>query len=109
MKLECVLSEAAGGPCGQPRHFTTEVLESDALMMRSIRASLRAGGEPLKFGIDSTPPLRDCVAELLQSCGLELIEQRTLGDETARLGWLCHCNREVCPPVREAGRVVGWR
>jgi methyltransferase (TIGR00027 family) len=63
-------------------HFTTEVLESDALMMRSIRASLSAGGEPLKFGVDSTPPLKDRVAELLQSCGLELIEQQTLGDET---------------------------
>jgi methyltransferase (TIGR00027 family) len=64
-------------------HFTTEVLESDALLMRSIRASLSVGGEPLKFGLDSTPPVRDRVAELLQSCGLELLEQRTLGDETA--------------------------
>ncbi len=63
-------------------YFTTEVLESDALMMRSIRASLRAGGEPLKFGVDSTPPSRERVAELLQSCGLSLVEQRTLGPET---------------------------
>ncbi|HTP07878.1 MAG TPA: class I SAM-dependent methyltransferase, partial [Anaerolineae bacterium] len=63
-------------------HFTAEVLESNALLMRSIRASLSAGGEPLKFGIDSTPPLRDRVAELLQSCGLSLVEQRTLGQET---------------------------
>jgi len=63
-------------------YFTTEVMESDSLMMRSIRASLRAGGEPLKFGIDSTPPLRDQVAELLHTCGLELIAQQTLGDET---------------------------
>jgi hypothetical protein len=57
-------------------------LESDALMMRSIRASLNAGGEPLKFGIDRTPPLRERVVELLQSCGLTLVEQRTLGQET---------------------------
>jgi methyltransferase (TIGR00027 family) len=63
-------------------YFTTEVLESKALMMRSIRASLNAGGEPLKFGIDSTPPLRERAAELLQSCGLTLIEQHTLGQET---------------------------
>jgi methyltransferase (TIGR00027 family) len=63
-------------------YFTTEVLESDALMMRSIRASLKAGGEPLKFGIDSTPPLRERVTELLQSCGLALVEQRTLGEES---------------------------
>jgi arsenate reductase-like glutaredoxin family protein len=50
--------------------------------MRSVRASLNAGGEPLKFGIDSTPPSRERLAELLQSCGLTLIEQRTLGQET---------------------------
>lgn len=63
-------------------YFTTEVLESDALMMRSIRASLSAGGEPLKFGIDSTPPLRERTTELLEACGLHLVEQRTLGQET---------------------------
>ena len=62
-------------------YFTTEVVESNALMMRSIRASLSAGGEPLKFGIDSTPPLRDRVVDLLRSCGLSLVEQRTLGQE----------------------------
>lgn len=63
-------------------YFTTEVLESNALLMRSIRASLSAGGEPLKFGIDSTPPSRERLIELLQSCGLTLIEQRTGGHET---------------------------
>ncbi len=63
-------------------YFTTEVLESDALLMRSIRASLSAGGEPLKFGIDSTPPSRERLVELLQSCGLSLAEQHTLGQET---------------------------
>ncbi len=63
-------------------YFTTEVLESESLMMRSIRASLSAGGEPLKFGVNSTPPLRERVTELLQTCGLTLIEQSTLGQET---------------------------
>ncbi len=63
-------------------YFTSEVLESRALSMRSIRASLNAGGEPLKFGLDSTPPSRERLAELLQSCGLTLIEQRTLGQDT---------------------------
>ena len=62
-------------------YFTSEVLESQALSMRSVRASLTAGGEPLKFGVDSTPPSRERLAELLQSCGLTLIEQRTLGQE----------------------------
>lgn len=65
-------------------YFTTEVLESQALYMRSVRASLSAGGEPLKFGIDSTSPSRERVAELLQSCGLALVEQHTLGQETDR-------------------------
>ena len=63
-------------------YFTSEVLESKALVMRSVRASLKAGGEPLKFGIDSTPPSRERLAEFLQSCGLSLEEQRTLGQET---------------------------
>jgi methyltransferase (TIGR00027 family) len=78
-------------------YFTTEVLESDALMMRSIRASLSAGGEPLKFGVDRTPPSRERLAELLQACGLTIIEQRTLGQETEgkRLGRLRGCSREV--------------
>jgi methyltransferase (TIGR00027 family) len=63
-------------------YFTSEVLESQALSMRSIRASLSAGGEPLKFGVDSTPPSRERLVELVQSCGLTLIEQHTLGQET---------------------------
>ncbi len=64
-------------------YFTSEVLESKALVMRSIRASLNAGGEPLKFGVDSTPPSGEHLAEMLATCGLTLIEQMTLGQETA--------------------------
>lgn len=63
-------------------YFTTEVLESRALYWRFARASTRAGGEPLKFGIDSTPPSSERLAELLRSCGLSLGEHRTLGKET---------------------------
>jgi methyltransferase (TIGR00027 family) len=63
-------------------YFSSEVTESQAFAMRSVRASLNASGEPLKFGVDSTPPLRERVAELLQSCGLNLVEQQTLGQET---------------------------
>jgi methyltransferase (TIGR00027 family) len=63
-------------------YFTTEVLESQALYLRIVRTSLRAGGEPLKFGIDSTPPSSERLAELLRSCGLSLVEQRTVGKET---------------------------
>lgn len=63
-------------------YFTSEVVESQAFAMRSVRASLNAAGEPLKFGVDSTPPSRERLAELLQSCGLTLVEQHTLGQET---------------------------
>jgi len=62
--------------------FSNEIFESQSLVFRMIRKSLQAGGEPLKFGIDSTPPLSDRVKELLQSCGLTLVEQKTLGQET---------------------------
>jgi methyltransferase (TIGR00027 family) len=63
-------------------YFTTEPLTSQALYWHYARAGTRAGGEPLKFGIDSTPPSSERLAELLQSCGLALGEHRTLGPET---------------------------
>ena len=63
-------------------YMTTEPLESTALYWRYARAGTRAAGEPVKFGIDSTPPSSKRLAELLQSCGLALGEQRTLGQET---------------------------
>jgi O-methyltransferase involved in polyketide biosynthesis len=63
-------------------YFTTEAIESNALYWRYGRAAPRAAGEPFKFGIDSTPPTRERLSELLQSCGLTLREQRTLGRET---------------------------
>ena len=63
-------------------YFTTEPLESQALYWRYARAATKAAGEPLTFGIDSTPPLRQRLAEFLESCGLDLGEQRTLGQET---------------------------
>ena len=63
-------------------YFTTDVLESQTLFMRIVRASLNSFGEPLKFGIDSTPPSSEHLAQFLQSCGLSLVEQQTLGQET---------------------------
>jgi len=69
-------------------YFTSDVLESQTLFMRTVRAWLNASGEPLKFGIDSTPPSRERLTELLRSCGLSLAEQRTLGEETqGKLAW----------------------
>ncbi len=63
-------------------YLTTEPLTSGALYWRYGRAATRAAGEPLKFGIDSTPPSRERLAALLDACGLSLVEQRTLGQET---------------------------
>jgi hypothetical protein len=52
--------------------------------MRYIRAVIDVTGEPWRFGIDNTPPVRERVAEFLEFCGLSLEEQRNLGPETAR-------------------------
>ena len=65
-------------------YFTTETLESSELYWRFARAATNAGGEPMKFGVDSTPPSRERLSELLRSCGLALLEQRTLGRETEK-------------------------
>lgn len=48
-------------------YLTTELLESQALHWRYARAMTSAGGEPLTFGIDSTPPSSERLAELLRS------------------------------------------
>jgi methyltransferase (TIGR00027 family) len=63
-------------------YLTTEPLQSKRLYWRYGRAATRAVGEPIKFGIDSTPPSRQRLAELLGSCGLSIVEQRTLGRES---------------------------
>jgi len=76
------ISSTAKGSLVAFDYGTTEPLESRALYWRSARAGTAAAGEPLKFGVDSTPPSRERLAALLQSCGLSLVEQRTLGQET---------------------------
>jgi hypothetical protein len=76
--VEETLSKIAGTAKGSIVAFdyiTTEVCESQDL--RIVRASLRTGGEPLKFGIDSTPPSSERLAELLRSCGLSLVDRFT--------------------------------
>jgi methyltransferase (TIGR00027 family) len=63
-------------------YYTTVSLESNDMYWRFARASTKSAGEPLKFGVDSAPPSRERLSELLRSCGLALLEQRTLGLET---------------------------
>jgi hypothetical protein len=69
-------------------YFTTEALKSRALYWRFGRAAARSAGETLKFGVDSTPPSRERLAELLRSCALTLADQHTFGDDTpTRPAW----------------------
>ena len=63
-------------------YFTTEALTSNKLYWRFGRYATKAAGEPLKFGIDSTPPSRERLAEFLQACGLTLDQHQTLGKDT---------------------------
>lgn len=63
-------------------YFTTEALTSSALYWRYARYATKKAGEPLTFGLDSTPPARERLADFLHTCGLELIEQQTLGQES---------------------------
>lgn len=83
--VEATLRSIAGTAKGSVvafDYFTTEPLTSKAFYWRYGRVAARAVGEPLTFGIDSTPPSRDRLAGFLRSCGLSLGEQRTLGEET---------------------------
>jgi methyltransferase (TIGR00027 family) len=83
--VESTLRKIAGTAVGSVLvfdYFTTEPLRSPGLYWRYGRAATRAAGEPLRFGVDSRPPSRERLAELLQTCGLALAEQRTLGAET---------------------------
>jgi len=69
-------------------YITNDVLESPAVYFRFVRASLRAGGEALKFGVDCTPPLAERLEELVGPCGLSATEQHTFGQETnGRRAW----------------------
>jgi methyltransferase (TIGR00027 family) len=53
-------------------YYTSVWLESTKMFWRYARASTKSIGEPLKFGVDSRPPSRERLSELLRSCGLTL-------------------------------------
>jgi methyltransferase (TIGR00027 family) len=82
--VEATLRAIAGTRAGSVvafDYFTTEALESRELYWRYARATTRIAHEPLVFGVDATPSSRDRVANLLESCGLQLTEHQTLGEE----------------------------
>jgi methyltransferase (TIGR00027 family) len=84
--VESTLRKIAGTAPGSAvgfDYFSAELLESRSLFMTYARAVINATGEPWRFGIDSTPPVRRRVATFLESCGLSLEEQRNFGRETA--------------------------
>ena len=62
-------------------YYTTGPFDSQAFFWCIARTGTRAYGEPLKFGIDSPPSSRKCVAEFLRSCEFSLSKQRRLGNE----------------------------
>ncbi len=69
-------------------YFSSVAVDSSEPYWRFARAATRRAGEPIRFGIDATPPLAERVGELLATCGLMLREQRTLGDESgSRRAW----------------------
>ena len=83
--VESTLRKIAGTAEGSVVAFdylTKDTLESRSLYMRYARAAAKAAGELFKFGIDSTPPLRQRTVEFLGTCGLTLGDHRTLGKET---------------------------
>ncbi|MEV6138292.1 SAM-dependent methyltransferase [Nocardia sp. NPDC051990] len=82
------IASTANGSVVAFDYFTTEAFQSRALFWRYGRATTKAAGEVFKFGVDSTPPSRERLAELLRSCGLSLSDQQTLGEDTqTRRAW----------------------
>ena len=78
------IGSCAAGSMVAFAYFTTEVLSSQALYWRFARMSTRAASEPLKFGVESRPPTKERLAELLQPRGLALVEQHILGKEAGK-------------------------
>ena len=85
--VESTLRKIAGTATGGVLafdYFSAEIIEARSLFMRYARAVINATGEPWRFGIDNTPPVKERVAVFLESCGLSLEEQRNFGPETDR-------------------------
>ena len=83
--VESTLRKVAGTAPGSGvafDYFSAELIESRSLFIRYARVVINATGEPWRFGIDNTPPVRERVAAFLRSCGLVLEEQRNFGPET---------------------------
>ncbi len=74
-------------------YFSTEIIEDRSLFLRYARAMINATGEPWRFGIDNTPPVRERVAAFLEFLRPHIggAAQLRAGDgREARSGGLCH-------------------
>lgn len=79
-----IIAGTASGSVVAFDYFDADTLASQSLPMRYTRAVLKATGEPLTFGINTTPPSSEHVAAFLASCGLSMEEQCNYGQETDR-------------------------
>jgi methyltransferase (TIGR00027 family) len=99
--IESTFRKIAGTTTGSVVAFdyvSVELIEARTLFMRYARAMLEATGEPWRFGIDNTPPVRDRVAAFLEPCGLSLEEQRNFGRETGRKRAVAGFATGIVPP-----------
>jgi methyltransferase (TIGR00027 family) len=77
------IAQTADGTAIAFDYFSVELLQQRSMYWRYANAVLKMVGEPFgTFGIDTTPPVRQHVAEFVESCGLSLEEQRNFGDES---------------------------
>ena len=65
-------------------YFDAGHIASPKPYMRYLRDAAKFAGEPLTFGIDNTPPVRQHIAQYVGSFGLTLEEHRKFGKETRR-------------------------
>lgn len=85
--VENTLRTIAGTAIGSVVAFdylTTDTMESRSLFMRYVRAALKVVGEPWRFGIDGTSPVKRQIATFVESCALSMGEHRNVGRETGR-------------------------
>ena len=81
MRAPGKIASTAAGSVVAFDYLSTEMIETRSLFMRYARITINATGEPWRFGIDNSPPVRDRVAALVESCGLSLEEQLNFGQE----------------------------
>lgn len=78
------ISRTAPGSVIAFDYYDTGPITSPTPYMRYLRAAAAFAGEPIKFGIDNTPPARERTAQYVGAFGLTLEEHRNFGKESLR-------------------------